>query len=291
MSDYIIRGTAADSSIRFFAATTRDTVEFARKAHNSSPVVTAALGRLLTAGAMMGVMMKGEDDVLTLQIKGDGPVQGLTVTADSKGRVKGYPINPTVIIPANSKGKLDVASAIGRGILNVIKDMGLKEPYVGQTILQTSEIAEDITYYFANSEQVPSSVGLGVLMNRDNTVKQAGGFIIQLMPFTDDKIIDRLEEKLSVVSSVTSLLDSGKTPEDIIGDILGEFGIEITDRMDTGFECNCSKERVRKVLYSIDKNDIKEMIDGKKPINVECHFCNTSYEFDTNELEEIYKES
>ena len=290
MSDYMIRGTAADSSIRFFAATTRDTVEYARKAHNTSPVVTAALGRLLTAGAMMGVMMKGDDDVLTLQIRGDGPLQGLTVTADSKGRVKGYPINPEVLIHANDKGKLDVAGAIGHGILNVIKDMGLKEPYVGQTILQTSEIAEDITFYFANSEQIPSSVGLGVLMNRDNTVRQAGGFIIQLMPFTDDKIIDRLEEKLGRIDSVTAMLDSGKTPEDIIEDILGDFGTEITDRIPTGFECNCSKERVRKALYSIDKKDIKEMIDEGRPINVECHFCNTSYEFKTEELQEIIEE-
>ncbi len=287
MSDYIIRGTAADSSIRFFAATTRDTVEFARSAHNTSPVVTAALGRLLTAGAMMGAMMKGDGDVLTLQIRGDGPVGGLTVTADSRGRVKGYPINPQVLIHANDKGKLDVAGAVGKGILSVIKDMGLKEPYVGQTNLVTSEIAEDITFYFAESEQVPSSVGLGVLMNKDNTVKQAGGFIIQLMPFTDDKIIDRLEEKLSGIDSVTSMLDSGMSPEDIIEDILGEFGTEITDRIDTGFKCNCSKERVRKALFSIDKKDIKEMIEEGKPINVECHFCNTSYEFNTEELKKI----
>ena len=289
MSDYIVRGTAADSSIRFFAATTRDTVEYARSAHNTSPVATAALGRLLTAGAMMGLMMKGDDDVLTLQIRGDGPLGGLTVTADSKGRVKGYPLNPNVILHANDKGKLDVSGAIGKGVLSVIKDMGLKEPYVGQTKLVTGEIAEDITFYFAESEQVPSSVGLGVLMNKDNTVRQAGGFIIQLMPFTDDKIIDALEAKLSGISSVTSMLDAGMTPEGIIEEILGDFGVEYTDKMPTAFECNCSKERVKKALYRIDKKDIKEMIDEGKPINVECHFCNTSYEFTKNELEEILK--
>lgn len=287
MSDYIIRGTAAESSIRFFAATTKDLVEYARKAHNTSPVATAALGRLLTAGAMMGVMMKGDDDVLTLQIKGDGPIGGLTVTADSGGRVKGYPINPEVLIPANSKGKLDVGGAIGSGFLNVIKDMGLKEPYVGQTVLQTSEIGDDLTYYFANSEQVPSSVGLGVLMNKNNTVKQAGGFIIQLMPFTDDKIIDALEERLGKVDSVTSMLDAGLSPEDIMEKLFGDLGIEITDKIDTRFECNCSKERVEKVLYSIDKTDIREMIDEGKPINVECHFCNSNYTFGIDELKEI----
>lgn len=287
MGDYIVRGTAADSSIRFFASTTRDTVEFARKAHNTSPVVTAALGRLLTAGGMMGVMMKGEKDVITLQIRSDGPIRGITVTADSQGRVKGYPNNPTVIIPANKNGKLDVAGAVGQGILNVIRDMGLKEPYNGQTVLQTSEIAEDLTYYFANSEQVPSAVGLGVLMSKDNTVKQAGGFIIQLMPFTDEKIIDKLEAKLATVTSVTDMLEKGMTPEDIVNDILGEFGVEFTDRIDTYFKCSCSKERVESVLHSIDKKEIKEMIKDGKPINVECHFCNTSYEFTIEELKKL----
>ena len=287
MGDYIVRGTAADSSIRFFASTTRDTVEFARKAHNTSPVVTAALGRLLTAGGMMGVMMKGEKDVITLQIRSDGPIRGITVTADSQGRVKGYPNNPTVIIPANKNGKLDVARAVGQGILNVIRDMGLKEPYNGQTVLQTSEIAEDLTYYFANSEQVPSAVGLGVLMSKDNTVKQAGGFIIQLMPFTDEKIIDKLEAKLATVTSVTDMLEKGMTPEDIVNDILGEFGVEFTDRIDTYFKCSCSKERVESVLHSIDKKEIKEMIKDGKPINVECHFCNTSYEFTIEELKKL----
>ncbi len=185
--DYIVRATAAEGQVRAFAATTRDLVERARAVHNTSPVATAALGRLLTAGTMMGVMMKGDKDLLTLQIKAGGPLAGITVTADSKGRVKGYVGNPNVVIPANGRGKLDVASAVGPGFLNVIMDLGLKEPYSGQTMLQTSEIAEDLTYYFATSQQVPSSVGLGVLMERDNTVKQAGGFIVQLMPFAEEK--------------------------------------------------------------------------------------------------------
>ena len=193
--DYIVRAGAADSAIRAFAVTSKGIVEEARRRHNTSPVVTAALGRLLTGGVMMGVMMKGEKDLLTIQVKSGGPMRGMTVTADSGGHVKGYPLTADVMLPPNSKGKLDVGGAVGPGIMNVIKDMGMKEPYIGQTVLQTSEIAEDLTYYFATSEQVPSSVGLGVLMNKDNTVKQAGGFIIQLLPFTDEKVIDALEKK------------------------------------------------------------------------------------------------
>lgn len=291
MSDYIVRATAADSQIRAFAATTREMTEYAKNVHGTSPVASAALGRLLTAGAMMGIMMKGEKDLLTLQIKAGGPLHGITVTADSKGNVKGFVGNPKVMLPPNAKGKLDVAGAVGVGLLNVIKDMGLKEPYVGQVALQTGEIAEDITYYFATSEQVPSSVGLGVLMNRDNTVKQAGGFIIQLMPFTDEKVIDGLEKKLASVTSVTSMLDAGMTPEDILQDILGEFDLEIVEKAETRFACNCSRERVAKALVSIGEKEIKEMIDEGKPIEMKCHFCNTSYMFSVKELKELLTEA
>ena len=289
MSDYIIRATAADSQIRAFAATTRDLVEYARSAHNTSPVATAALGRLLTAGAMMGAMQKGEDDLLTLQIRSGGPIGGITVTADAAGNVKGYVNNPDVMLPPNEKGKLDVAGAVGVGILNVIRDMGLKEPYVGQTALQTSEIAEDLTYYFATSEQVPSSVGLGVLMNRDNTVRRAGGFIIQLMPFTSDEIITKLEEKLSGMTSVTALLDAEMGPEEILESLLGEFGLEITDTLPTRFFCNCSKARIEKVIASIGRKDLEEMIEDGKDIEVNCHFCNKNYTFSVEELNAILK--
>lgn len=287
MSDYIVRATAADSQIRAFAATTREMVEFARTAHNTSPVATAALGRLLTAGAMMGSMMKGEKDVLTLQIKAGGPLKGITVTADSHGNVKGYVGNPNVVIPANSKGKLDVAGAVGPGFLNVIKDLGMKEPYSGQTMLQTCEIAEDLTYYFATSEQVPSAVGLGVLMNKENTVRQAGGFILQLMPFAQERIIAGLEKKLKEVTSVTAMLDAGNTPEQILENLLGEFGLEINDTIPTRFACNCSKERVEKAVISIGKKELKEMIHEGKPIEVNCHFCNTNYTFTVEELKEM----
>ena len=284
MKDYIVRATAAGAQIRAFAATTRNLVEEARKAHNTSPVMTAALGRLLTAGAMMGVMLKGEKDLLTLQIRGDGPGRGLTVTADSLGRVKGYPLAADVILPANSQGKLDVSGAMGSGILSVIRDMGMEEPYVGQTPLQTGEIAEDLTYYFAASEQVPSSVGLGVLMERDNTVKQAGGFILQLMPDTEEAVVARLEENLAKVSSVTTLLEEGNTPEQILRLLLEGLDVELTDTLETKFFCNCDKSRVEKALISIGREELQAMIDEGREIEVNCQFCNRHYVFSVEEL-------
>lgn len=287
MEDYIVRATAADGQIRAFAANTRGVVETARAAHNTSPVATAALGRLLTAGAMMGVMMKGDKDLLTLQIKAGGPLEGITVTADSKGRVKGYVGNPNVVIPANSKGKLDVAGAVGPGFLNVIMDLGLKEPYSGQTMLQTSEIAEDLTYYFATSQQVPSSVGLGVLMSRENTVKQAGGFIVQLMPFAEEETIAALENNLKEITSVTALLDQGYTPERLLEKLLGSLQLEINDKVPAEFYCNCSKDRVAKALLSVGKKDLQGMIDEGKEVELNCHFCNTNYKFSVAELKEL----
>ena len=289
MSDYIVRAIAANDQIRAFAAVTTETVETARQDHNTSPVATAALGRLLTAGAMMGTMMKGEKDILTLQIKAGGPLEGITVTADSKGRVKGYVGNPNVCIPANSKGKLDVAGAVGIGFMNVIKDMGLKEPYVGQVALQTSEIAEDLTYYFATSEQVPSAVGLGVLMNKDNTVRQAGGFIVQLMPFAEESTIAKLEENVQKITSVTNLLEEGHTPESLLDKVLEGFDVEINEKIPTKCYCNCSRERVEKALISIGRKELNEMIQEGKPIELNCHFCNHNYEFTVEELKEILR--
>ena len=289
MNDYIIRATAANDQIRAFAAVTTEMVETAREHHNTSPVATAALGRLLTAGAMMGSMMKGEKDVLTLQIKAGGPLQGITVTADSQGNVKGYVGNLDVCIPANSKGKLDVAGAVGPGFLTVIKDMGLKEPYSGQVMLQTCEIAEDLTYYFATSEQVPSAVGLGVLMNKNNTVRQAGGFIVQLMPFAEEEVISRLEQNVQKINSVTNLLEEGHTPESLLEKVLEGFDVQINEKMDTRFRCNCSKERVAKALISIGRKELNEMIQEGKPIEMNCHFCNTNYNFTVEELKEILR--
>jgi molecular chaperone Hsp33 len=285
--DYIVRATAADQQIRAFAATTRDMVELGRSYHNTSPVATAALGRLLTAGAMMGTMMKGEKDLLTLQINCSGPIGGLTVTADSRANVKGYVKNPQVMIHANEKGKLDVGNALGLGILSVIKDMGMKEPYNGQVELKTGEIGDDLTYYFAVSEQVPSSVGLGVLMEKNNTVRQAGGFIIQLMPYTSEDVIERLEQKLAGVSSVTAMLDVGMTPEQILEELLGEFGLEITDTVPTRYHCDCSRERIERALISIGRKDLEEMIRDGEPIEVGCQFCNRKYQVTTEELKAL----
>ena len=289
MGDYIVRAMAANQQIRVFAIYSKDMVEKARASHNTSPVATAALGRLLSAGAMMGVMMKGDKDVLTLQMKGTGPLRGNVVTADSKGNVKGYVDNPDVMLPPNAAGKLDVGGAIGVGVLNVIKDMGLKEPYNGTCELKTGEIGDDLTYYFATSEQVPSAVGLGVLMNKDNTVRQAGGFIIQLMPFIEDKVVDALEQKLANVKSVTAMLDAGFTPEMILEELLGEFGLEITEKMPTQFYCDCDKKRVEKALIGVGRATLNEMVQEGKTIEVGCHFCNTKYEFTVEELKELIR--
>ncbi len=290
MKDYIVRATAADSQVRAFAITSGELVEEARKRHNTSPVATAALGRLLTGGAMMGSMMKNETDVLTVKVRGNGPLEGITVTADSHANVKGYVENPDVMLPPKN-GKLDVGGAVGIGIMQVIKDMGLKEPYVGDTMLVTSEIAEDLTYYFASSEQVPSSVGLGVLMEKDNTVKCAGGFIIQMMPFAKEDTVAKIEENLKMVTSVTELLDKGYTPEQILKELLGNVGLEITDTIPTQFYCNCSKERVEKAVASIGRKDIQEMIDEGKDIEVKCHFCNSAYHYRIEDLKQIIKRS
>ncbi len=287
VQDYIVRATAANAQIRAFAVTSKALVEQARCIHNLSPVITAGLGRLLTAGAMMGSMLKGEKDLLTIQIHCDGPVRGLTITADANANVKGAALEPQVMLPPNAVGKLDVGGALGNGILSVIKDMGLKEPYVGQTQLQTGEIAEDLTYYFATSEQVPSAVGLGVLMEKDNTVKQAGGFIIQLMPSAQDDTISVLEEKIKTMDSVTNILNDGNTPEQLLQLLLGDLGLEINDKIPTQYYCDCSRQRVERALISLGKKDIQEMIDDGKQIEVRCQFCDKIYHFEIDDLKRM----
>ena len=285
--DRIVKATAANAQIRIFAADIRDTVEEARRRHNTTPVATAALGRLMCAGAMMSVMQKGEDDLLTLKITGDGPIGAVTVTADCNANVKGYVVNPNVDLPLNPVGKLDVSKAIGNGRLDVIRDMGLKEPYVGQTPLISGEIAEDITYYFANSEQVPSSVGLGVLVDRDLTVKRAGGFIVQLLPFATEEVIEKLEENLKKISAVTSFFEQGGTPESLIETLLSGMEPNITETLPVRFYCNCSRERVKKALISVGKEELQSMIEEGKPVTLNCGFCNTDYEFSVEELKTL----
>lgn len=289
MSDYMVRATAANGQIRAFAVTSKELVETARRHHNTSPVITAALGRLMSGAVMMGAMMKGEKDLLTIQIQCSGPAKALLVTADAKGNVKGYPGVPDVILPPNQNGKLDVGGALGLGVMSVIKDIGMKEPYVGQTELKTGEIADDLTYYFASSEQIPSSVGLGVLMNKNNTVKQAGGFILQLMPFTDEETICKLEERIAEMESITALLEKGDTPELLLKEVLGDISFEAAEAVPVQFRCDCSKEKIAKSLAAISKKDLDEMIADGKGIEVKCHFCNTDYHFSTEELQGIRK--
>lgn len=285
----MVRATAAGAQIRAFAVTSGELVEAARAAHDTSPVVTAALGRLMTGALMMGSMLKGEKDILTLQIRGEGPVHGITATADAAGHVKGYADQPQAMMPPNRVGKLDVGGVIGAGVLHVMKDMGLKEPYASTVALQTGEVGDDLTYYFAVSEQVPSVVALGVLMNRNNTVRQAGGFIIQLMPFTSEEVISRLEEKLKEITSVTELLEEGNAPEEILEIVLGEFGLEITDRIPVAFRCDCSRARVEKVLLSLGRKELQELVDEGKEVELHCHFCNKRYVFPVEEVERLMK--
>lgn len=286
--DYLVRATAGNAQIRAFAATTRDLAEYGRKAHGLSPIAAAALGRLMTGTVIMGAMMDNEGDLITVRMEGDGPMRSVLATADTQGNVKGYVNNPYVIMEPNASGHLNVGGAIGEGTLTVIKDMGLKDPFVGTVPLYTGEVAEDLTYYFSKSEQTPSSVGLGVLVERESlSVIASGGFIVQLMPFADEETITKLENNLSKFTSVTDILKAGKTPEDLLNIVLEGFDIEITDRMDLNFYCNCDKDRVERALMLIGKEEIDDMIADGKEIELCCQFCNKKYTFSVDELKTI----
>lgn len=287
MNDYIARATAADNSIRAFAIRSTNMVEEARRTHQMSPVCTAALGRLLSAGAMMGSMMKGEKDLLTIQYRCDGPIGGMTVTADGKGNLKGYVGDPQVDIPLKYKGKLDVGGAVGGGILSVSMDLGMRDPYSGQCEIQTGEIGEDLAYYFTVSEQTPSAVGLGVKIDTDCSVMQAGGFILQLMPFAKEETIAALEKRVSELEPVTAMLENGMTPEEMLEHILGDLGVDIFETSPCRFRCDCSKDRVSRALATISKQDLDEIIADGETIEVKCWFCNKAYHFDIPELTAI----
>ena len=295
MTDYMIRAIAKsrvtqEAEIRAFAVTSRDLTEYAREAHGTSPVVTAALGRLMSGALMMGDMLKEDDDLLTIRIESDGPVRGMTVTADKNGNVKGYPIVSRVTVPTRIDGHLNVGDAVGRGTLTVIRDMGLKDPYVGTIEIQTGEIAEDLTYYFAVSEQIPSTVGLGVLVARDESVLQAGGFCIQLMPFASDETISRLEENVKKSKSVTDMLKSGMTPEQMLETLLNGFSVEVQETLPVQFTCKCSKERVEKALILIGKEELEKIVADGKEEEIKCRFCNHSYRFLPDELSGLLEE-
>ena len=287
MSDYIIRATAAGETVRAFAIRSTELTAKAREIHRTFPVVTAALGRLLSAGAMMGSMMKGENDKLTLMMKGDGPIAQLTVTADGHGHVKGFPANPSVDIPLKRAGKLDVGGAIGKGTLTVIMDLGLKEPYNGQVEIQTGEIGDDLAYYFTVSEQTPSAVGLGVMVDTDSEVKQAGGFIIQMMPDVAEETIEAIEAKLKDADPVTTMMDKGMSPEDILEYYLGGLDLHINEKLPVEYYCDCSKEKVARALATISTDDLNEIINDGEEIEVKCYFCNSAYKFQVDELKEM----
>lgn len=289
MNDYIAVATAADHHIRAYAATTRLTVEQARRRHDTSPVVTAALGRLLTAAGMMGALLKSEKETVTVRIAGDGPVGMLTAVADNAGNVKGYAGNNAVDLPPSEKGKLDVGRAVGIGTLSVTRDEGTGEPFTGTTELVSGEIAEDLTYYFAVSEQTPSSVGLGVLMNKDNTVRHAGGFIVQLMPGIDEAVIDKLEARLSTIDSVTKMLERGMTPEDILSYIFEDMGLEMMGTRPIRFHCSCSRDKTLRVIAGLDPKALAEWIDKDLETEVVCEYCAQRYTFPADEVRAAMK--
>lgn len=292
MADYLIRGTAANDFVRAFAVTSAAVTETARKAHDLSPVASAALGRTLAAALMMGADMKNENDVLTIQFLGDGPIGGITATANSRGEVKGFVNNPSVILPPNEFGKLDVGGAVGRGSLQVLKDIGLKEPYAGQVDIQNGEIAQDLTYYFAVSEQVPSVVSLGVLTDRtDYSIRCAGGYIIQLMPGCPEDIIPQLEQACISAPPVTEMLKDGMTPETILEKLLGPLDFRVMDRMPVSFRCDCSRQRVEKALIALGQKEIRSLIAEGNPVTLNCHFCNTDYTFSVDELIDILQKA
>jgi len=289
MQDYILRATAGSGSVRIFAANTKNLVNEAQKRHMTMAVASAALGRTLTAAAMMGATLKNDSDILTVDIRGSGPIGGIVAVADNKSRVKGYVFNPHVDLPKNAKGKLDVAGSVGIGVLTITKDMGLKEPVSGQVELVSSEIAEDFTYYFAVSEQTPSSVALGVLVDVDHSIKQAGGYIIQLMPFASEEMISHLENFLPTFPAVTTLLDGGNSMEDILNMIFAGHDLVIHDKIYPEFYCSCSREKTQKALLSVGSDELREIIEQDEGANIHCHFCNTDYFFTTSDILEICK--
>lgn len=288
MRDYVIRATASNGQVRAFIGATTNMVELARTFHNTSPVASAALGRTLIATSIMGLMMKNDNDKVTIIIKGGGPIGSIVTTSDSKGMVKGYVTNPDVDVPLKYAGKLDVGAAVGNnGSIKVIKDLGLREPYNGSYPLVNGEIAEDFTSYFTFSEQTPSAVALGVLVDVDRTIKAAGGFIIQLMPDATEEVISKLEENIGKIDAMSKLIEAGKTPEEILNLVLEGLNPEILQKHEVGFECDCSKERFEKALITIGKNDIQEILEEDKSAEIGCHFCNVKYNFDEEDLKKI----
>ncbi|WML35870.1 Hsp33 family molecular chaperone HslO [Clostridium sp. OS1-26] len=292
MKDKIVRATAQNGDIRIIAAITTNLVNEGVKVHNCAPTAAAALGRMLTAGSLMGAMLKSESDSITLKISGGGEAQGVVVTAHSDGHVKGYIGNPQADLPPNEKGKLDVSGIVGKnGNLFIIRDMGLKEPYVGQVPIYTGEIGDDLAYYFTVSEQTPSAVGLGVLVDKDLSVSAAGGFIIQMMPGANELVADIITYRLQEIPSITEMISKGMTIEEILNFIFDDMDLKILEDMEPSYKCDCSKERVERALISIGEKDLQDLYNEGKEEELKCHFCNKSYKFNSEEIGELLKSS
>ena len=291
MKDYLVRAVGFNGQIRAFAARTTETVGEAQRRHNTWPVVSAALGRSMTASVMMGAMLKGEDKI-TVKVEGNGPIGAMVIDSDAKGNVRGFVTNGHVHFDLNAQGKLDVRAGVGaEGFLSVVKDLGMKDMFSSQVPIVSGEIAEDFTYYFATSEQVPSSVGLGVLVNPDNTILAAGGFIIQLMPGCEEETIAALEKHLATIEPVSKMIEKGMTPEEILETVLGEAGnVQILSTMPVQFQCNCSKERYGRALIGLGVQELEAMIEEEGKIETQCHFCLETYEFSKEELQALVNE-
>lgn len=290
MSDYLVRAIGFNGSVRAFAVSSTETVGEAQRRHDTWPTASAALGRTMTAGVMMGAMQKG-DDQLTIKVQGDGPIGAIIVDANAKGEVRGYAMNPHVDFELNQFGKLDVRRAVGtQGSLSVVKDAGLRDYFTGQVELVSGELGEDFAYYFTKSEQTPSAVGLGVLVNPDYTIKAAGGFIVQVMPGVDDETITQIEEALSKIEPVSKMIEKGFTPEEILEAVLGKGHVEILDRQDVTFSCNCSKDRFSNALIGLGEEELQAMIDEDHGAEAECHFCMEKYSYSEDELRDIIEE-
>ena len=289
--DYMVRATAADAQIRAFAITTRNLVEKARKIHDLSPICSAALGRLMSGALMMGDMLKNEKDALTVTVDGDGPIGGLLATVNNRGEVKGYVKNNAVALPNNEAGHLNVGGAVGNGTLTVIRDLGLKDPYVGTIQLLSGEIADDLTCYFVESEQIPSSVGLGVLVNKDFSIMEAGGFIVQLMPGASEEAISRLESNIQGMKTVTDILREGKTPEDLLNMVLDGFDFEITDNKNVKFHCGCDRDRVERALVLLGKKELENLAADGEDVEIKCHFCGKAYSFSPADLNDMMQKA
>ena len=288
MKDYIVRAMTADGFVKAMAISSTHLVERARNIHKTTPTATAALGRVLTAASMMGNLQKVENGALTLQVKGNGPLGTILATSDAVGNVRGYVHNPSITLLEKYAGKLDVGAAVGTdGMLTVIRDLQMKEPYIGSVALVSGEIADDVTAYFAQSEQTPTACALGVLVATDQSVKVAGGYLIQLLPGAPEEVISRLEQGIAKAGAVTPMLSDGLTPEDILRRVMADFELEFLETTEVCYKCYCSRERVASTLITVGKKDLQEMIDEGKPITIECQFCDTKYQFTPDELREL----